>query len=98
MPSANGRNKDQETLFLGMVVRVHGMQTSLFMARVVLILDVLTNLQFGFQRKSSKGVNSSSIDVGAGNASRRLNILRIVRGILPTSRGVCGCRHERLEE
>ena len=73
-----------------MVDRVHSIQTSPLMACIILVLDFLTDLQLGFKRKSSEGVGDSSIDMSAGNVSRRLKVLKIILHVVTMAMGECG--------
>jgi len=80
-----------------MIVGIRSIKTSPLMACIILIFDFLADLQFGLKRKSPKRVDGNSIDVDAGNTSRRLEILMILWVIVTASRRMRGFRHLKLE-
>ena len=58
--------------------QIRSVKTSPLMACIILIFDFLADLQFGLKRKGPKRIDGNSIDMGAGNMSRRLEILMIL--------------------
>ena len=80
-----------------MIVGIRSIKTSPLMARIILIFDFLADLQFGLKRKGPKRIDGNSIDMGAGNTSRRLEILMILWVIVTASRRMHGVRHLKLE-